>query len=339
MSAPVPLDQTKGPEAQEKKSSVLEEPVEPIKKKHKLVEIFQSFNPEFIEQIPALDIDRLSFADDEEKEEARLAVFDLFKHVKAGSTLKRFHVTNNRTRNRTRLETDSISFDDLLELHEHCPLPEDLEIDLPMFPYKDLRDFPDRLTFTAKESLELLTSLTNLTKLSVRYHEESPREKEWKAYEDLSITLDRAFQPKNWRRPASGEPELTDAKYYWSVRKRFHSKINEKGEYEQWVRIGSDRVGEVLDESEEQRAKAEEEWLEYQETYGDLATIRRSRNLFSIGRSVYVYGEPPERDVPEMLDGDERSNESADKGKDGKLEAGNSKGKGFFQALFAEKIE
>lgn len=88
MSAPVPLDQTKGPEAQEKKSSVLEEPVEPIKKKHKLVEIFQSFNPEFIEQIPALDIDRLSFADDEEKEEARLAVFDLFKHVKSLNNLK-----------------------------------------------------------------------------------------------------------------------------------------------------------------------------------------------------------------------------------------------------------
>ncbi|KAH7391650.1 hypothetical protein BKA64DRAFT_644937 [Cadophora sp. MPI-SDFR-AT-0126] len=46
-----------------------------------------------------------------------------------------------------RYGTDSISLNELRELLEHCPHLESMEVDLPIFPYKDIEGLPDGLNF------------------------------------------------------------------------------------------------------------------------------------------------------------------------------------------------
>ncbi|KAL2061521.1 hypothetical protein VTL71DRAFT_6898 [Oculimacula yallundae] len=315
------------PEVKHENNDVISEAsVDPKQGQHYLVKLFKSFSDDHVAAIPALTIYHTRYTSEREKEEVHLVILDLFKKVKAlhtlaifllgfqsvlpiaticrtGATLKKLRVVDI-----TRCGTDPTSYDDLRELKEHCPLLEDLQINLPMFPYKDLKDFPDRLTFKAQESLELLSEFRNLVKLSLfceqslgtldpmdssstdpdyddaeNIMETLHKNKCGNPFEKLSITLDRSFRPKNWRRPAGGGLNATRAKFHWSARRKFHCKLGDEGQYMSWVSEGSDRVEELPDESEEQRMKANTEWLKYHEAYGDRAPVREARNLYSIG--------------------------------------------------------
>ena len=113
-------------------------------------------------------IERISFDNEDQKREARKAILKLSKgarslhtltlelpdfqtilHIaticRAGSTLRKFHATDQ-----SRKGSDPISFDDLQELHDRCPLLEDMEIDLLSFSHKNLEGFVDRLTSKPK---------------------------------------------------------------------------------------------------------------------------------------------------------------------------------------------
>ena len=353
MSELTPLRQAEATTAKEEALPVRGSLAKPKTPRHHLVEQIETFTADDIINIQELEIERISFDNEDQKREARQAILKLFKGTRslhtlslelpdfqtvlpiaticrAGSTLKKFQVTDQ-----SRKGSDPISFDDLQELHDYCPLLEDMEIDLPSFPHKDLEGFADRLTFKAEESLKLLATFNNLTKLSLfceqslgnqdpidsestdrdcddaeRIMRDLHKNKVGKPFENLSITLDRSYRPKNWRKAPGGEPGSLETKYHWSVRRVFHSKMNDDGGYEQWVSVGSDRVGEAPEETEEERLQADEEWHEYQHSWGGyLEAVRRPRPLISAGMTVTLYLDTSKQNIVK----EEVENEEAQK--------------------------
>ncbi|MAD87151.1 MAG: hypothetical protein CL912_29685 [Deltaproteobacteria bacterium] len=102
-----------------------------------------------------------------------------------------------------------------------------------------MKGFADRLTFKAEESLKLLSTFNNLKKLCLfceqilgnahpidsesincdYYNAEIimrylHKNKIGEPFEDLSITLDRSYRPKSWRKAPGREPGSLETKYH-----------------------------------------------------------------------------------------------------------------------------
>ena len=222
-----------------------------------------------------------------------------------GTTLRRLKMIDDYAHG-----DDPISVNDLAQIKEKCPSLEYLEVNLPMFPHHDIGGYPVRHKSEAPEFLKLLTQFESLTELHLEAEHslgtENPRdststdtdyddaerimkslhsEKAGKPFGTISITLGRAFRPRNWRSPQLPEKNgHVELKNHWCSIRRFRSKINKAGEYEQWVTYGEGRVGEIS-ESDEDRAAADEEYEKYLDRIGD-GEKRRVRPMFSPGMSV-----------------------------------------------------
>lgn len=209
---------------------------------------------------------------------------------------------------------DQLSVTDLEKLLTHCPNLESLVVDMPMFPFKQVQGYDERAlsSFEAREFLAVLPRFAKLKNLKLRAEyglgTESPMlssstdpdyddamrilkelhgAKQGVPFEWLSVQLERSFQPRNWR-PAGVEEEEGRPVFenYWCPRREFCSGLSEKGEYIEWVAKGSDRVGDVPDESAEVRAHAEAEYEEYLKA--TEWPVKNSRPLFCCGMEVWL---------------------------------------------------
>ncbi|KAH6716626.1 hypothetical protein BKA61DRAFT_572708 [Leptodontidium sp. MPI-SDFR-AT-0119] len=282
-------------------------------KVHPLVAALYPWTPEMLARLEILNMRSITIQTEQDKEEIPGLLLRCFKEMKSLKVLK-FNLSNFRdvipiaTICRTgetlrelvatdfsRIGTDLVSLNDLRELLENCPLLETLEVDLPIFPYRDIAGLPDRLTFEASDFLDLLLEFRSLTDLRlhadyslgakeyVDYESTDPDcdEAEWimkdllrhkKGFplEKLVLELHGAYRPKNWRKPA-GE--------------KFEDELDAQGNLKMWVTSGSERVGDPPNETEDERAEAEREWRIHQELYGDGIRKHR-RSKFSPGMAV-----------------------------------------------------
>lgn len=229
-------------------------------KVHPLVAALYPWTPEMLARLEILNMRSITIQTEQDKEEIRGLLLRCFKEMKSLKVLK-FNLSNFRdvipiaTICRTgetlrelvatdfsRIGTDLVSLNDLRELLENCPLLETLEVDLPMFPYRDIAGLPDRLTFEARDFLDLLLEFRSLKDLRlhadyslgakeyVDYESTDPDcdEAEWimkdllrhkKGFplEKLVLELHGAYRPKNWTNPAGGKPGNMNGKYHWCV--------------------------------------------------------------------------------------------------------------------------
>lgn len=206
---------------------------------------------------------------------------------------------------------DTVFLADLKSLYEHCPLLEDLEIDMPMCPYQDVPGYPKRDIFEADDFLLLLPKFESLKQLQIHaersfgcvdpmnapftdpdyYYahvicETLFKIKKGLPFESVTITLNGAYQPENWRKAPGGSPDSSESQYHWCVRRKWRATLR-NGQLDFEVLQGSPFVGEAPEETDEERAKANEEWMEYQHHAGD-GTPKHMCPLFSPGMSVWV---------------------------------------------------
>ncbi|CZT52429.1 uncharacterized protein RSE6_13764 [Rhynchosporium secalis] len=106
-------------------------------------------------------------------------------------------------------------------------------------------------------------------------------------FETVTITLEGAYRPENWRKAPGGNPNSMEAKYHWWVRRQWQATVRD-GITSFEVLEGSPFVGKAPEETEEERGQANQEWLAHLELHGD-GTLKHIRPRFSPGMRVMVY--------------------------------------------------
>lgn len=190
---------------------------------------------------------------------------------------------------------DPVSAQDLKELKQHCPILENLTVNLLMFPYHDVGGYVERSTFEPEDFLNIVAQFENLRVLHL-YEEhsagtEDPKnssstdpdyddvvaifeklveDKAGVRFEKVIFTLDRSFQPRNFRFPykwfalREGSPNPRD---YWPARREFRITPADGTDYEMKTEKGCGRVDEIPDGSVDPNET--ETYKEYLESNGD----------------------------------------------------------------------
>ncbi|CZT12267.1 hypothetical protein WAI453_011605 [Rhynchosporium graminicola] len=298
--------------------------------KHIIAITLDSLTVEHLAHCPGIAINLDRFDSDEEKADVRRAFLRAFQGFKclesinvdldnfqevlpisticlAGATLEKLHATWLHRRG-----NDTVSLDDLKMLHEQCPLLEDVDIDLPMYPYHDVSGYPKRDGFEADEFVTLLSKFQNLNKIhlhaerslgcadpvdshltdpdyedAVKLSKRMISSKQGAPFETVTITLEGAYRPENWRKAPGGNPNSMEAKYHWWVRRQWQATVRD-GITSFEVLQGSPFVGKAPEETEVERVQANQEWLAHLELHGD-GMLKHIRPRFSPGMRVLVY--------------------------------------------------
>jgi len=164
---------------------------------------------------------------------------------------------------------DPLSLDNLKLIKFGCPHLENLELDLPMFPFTNFDGTPARDGFEAEQTLELLIiflqfkSLRTISEVTLgtypKIYDNSTdldyydaeriikalyANKRGVPLKKFVLHLRRAERSPNWRKLA-GTTSPAEKGYSWLPQRRFQSSIAAAVAVETWVDLGVDRVGEL----------------------------------------------------------------------------------------------
>lgn len=192
-------------------------------------------------------------------------------HSSANSPLRTLYI-----REEHRLDgRDHITLQDLRCLHQECPDLENLEIDLPYFPHRNVRGYLDRSQFDAQGFIDLLPYFSRLKTLrlwaqndhgmpfyektgisstDVDYDDSANimktlhLSKHGNAFETIKITLWNSKRPLNCQ-PSPGVSE-DDPAYTWTSRRTFCTRRTLTGRIQSWIEEGE---GRFTNESKDQQ--------------------------------------------------------------------------------------